>query len=88
MIRENVNLLLVGMLGSVSNTLNSNTPNRTMKTTITLTERELLLILHGLSYLQDQDWFFDNKDELENLINRLDVAVDTAPQNIEAICDI
>jgi hypothetical protein len=54
----------------------------------TLSERELLLILHGLSYLQDQDWFFDNKDELEKLILKLDKVAEQFTPKVDAICDI
>ena len=54
----------------------------------TLSERELLLVLHGLSYLQDQDWFFDNKDELEKLILKLDKVAEQFTPKVDAICDI
>jgi hypothetical protein len=50
-----------------------------------LTKEELKLILRGLYVLEDGSWFFENKEPVEALIDKLEKY--TEPQNTP-VCDI
>jgi hypothetical protein len=54
--------------------------------TLNITKEELNTILHGLYLLEDQSWFFD-KDQTDNLIARLNNLEEIRSNINDAICD-